>query len=81
MKITVKTCKWGNIDLRDYNVKACMRRNENYEVTYMGDTMTLTPGQLLNNIVHRQPTKSLYDKDFELWSYKWKPDEKVRTKD
>lgn len=73
MKVTVETCKWGNIDLRDYNVKACMKRRENYEVTYMGEKMILTPAQLLNDIVEKRSVKSKFGKDYELWSYKWSP--------
>ncbi len=76
MKVTVTECKWGNIDLRDYNVVKCMKARQNYEVTYMGEIMTLTPAQLLNEIVDKSELqKSKYDKDYHLWSYKWKPDE------
>jgi len=82
MKSTITECKWGNIDLRDYNVKRCMSARDNYEVTYMGEVMTLTPAQLLNNIVKKSESqKSFYGKDYCLWSYKWVPDVKQKSKD
>lgn len=82
MKATVTECKKGNIDLRDYNVTRCMKLRQNYEVTYMGKVMTLTPAQLLNSIVEKSnPQKSMYGKDYCLWSYKWVPDVKQKSKE
>lgn len=74
MERTVIECKKGCVDLFDYNVRKCVKLKQNYYVTYQGETMTLTPHQLLNEIVEKTPQISKFGKDYELWSYIWKPD-------
>jgi hypothetical protein len=72
MKVTVIECKWGNIDLRDYNVKKCISLKQNYDVIYQGEIMSLSPDQL-SKPVKKTPQKSKFGPDYELWSYKWEP--------
>ena len=75
MKAEIKKLWRGCIDLRDYNVKACLKRNSNYTVVFQGEVMTLTPKQLMTECTHKHPMKSAYGESYELWSYIWKPDE------
>ena len=76
MKYTVKKCYKGIIDLRDYNVKKCIAAKQNYIITYQDEQMTLSPEDLTTKIVQKQPVNSIIDgSSYELWSYKWNPDE------
>lgn len=76
MKYTAKKLYKGTIDLRDYNVKKCIAVKQDYTVNYQDEKMTLSCIDLQNKITHKQPVKSVMGKeDYELWSYKWNPDE------
>ena len=63
----------GTIDLRDYNVRRCILRNEKYEVTCGGDVMIFSPEDLKNNCLRKQEVPSKFGKPYELWSYKFNP--------
>ena len=76
MKATIKKLFRGCIDLRDYNVRECIKNNENYLITFQGENMLITPDGLVNNCRNRQPVSSRLEKEgYELWSYKWEPNE------
>ena len=81
MIIKIKKLYKGCVDLRDYNVKDCIKRNENYIINYSGELMSLSPDDMVNKCIHRQNAPSIIGTDdYELWSYKWEPNEQNRNR-
>jgi len=68
----------GSIDLNSLLVEKCIRENENVEVIYKGESMTLTPEELVNErvAVSKQSFESKKNPNgpkYKLFSYKWIP--------
>lgn len=75
MRTTIKKLYKGKIDLRDYDVESCIKKNENIEVIHNYDKMTLSPEDLLEKRVGISPVFSskMGGKSYRLYSYEWKP--------
>jgi len=61
---------------RDYDVKECIKQNENLQIEYKGDIMTLTPEELRSKVVDKSnnlPSK-FGGKEYRLLCYEWNPD-------
>ena len=66
----------GNAEVRDYDVKECIKRNENLQIEHKGDIMTLTPEELRSKVVDKSnniPSK-FGGKEYRLLCYEWNPD-------
>ena len=78
MRKEIKRLHNGHLaSVRDYEVQECIRKNENMDIFYEGEKMTLTPEQLKNETVgNRSPImKSQYGKDYTLLNYLWQPEQ------
>jgi len=78
MRKEIKRLHNGHLaSVRDYEVQECIRKNENMDIFYEGEKMTLTPEQLrterVGNVSPIQ--KSKYGKDYVLINYLWKPEQ------
>ena len=75
MRTTIKKLYKGKVDLRDYDVENCIKKNENIEVIHNYDKMTLSPEDLLEKRVGISPVfgSKMGGKSYRLYSYEWKP--------
>lgn len=78
LKIHCKKSWKGCIDVRDYNVKNCIKENRNIEVTcdVFEGKMTLTPELLLYpDMISKNEFTSKFENKvpYKLYSYAWKP--------
>lgn len=76
MRKDIKKLYRGLIDLRDYDVRQCINNKENMEVIHNKEKMTLTPKELVENVVNVSKTmkSKVGGKDYKLFSYEWNPD-------
>ena len=67
----------GDIFLKDYDVKECIRRNEDMEVTFEGETMTISTKNLgeLGRLRDKeyQSQHNGKHKTYKLVAFKWIP--------
>jgi hypothetical protein len=77
MKLSVKKLYLGRAELRDYNVKDCIEKNENIQIEYEKNVMTLSPSELKTKLVNISQTFESKNggKSYKLYAYKWNPDE------
>lgn len=76
MRVIIKKLFRECIDLRSYNVKKAIHNNESYIIFYERERMTLSPKDLIEKCRNKQLVESRIGSDsYELWSYKWNPDE------
>lgn len=78
MRKEIKRLHNGHLaSVRDYEVQECIRKNENMDIFYEGEKMTLTPEQLKNERVGNVSPiqKSKYGKDYVLINYLWQPEQ------
>lgn len=78
MRKEIKRLHNGHLaSVRDYEVQECIRKNENMDIFYEGEKMTLTPEQLKNERVGNVSPiqKSKYGKDYVLINYVWQPEQ------
>lgn len=74
-KLKVKKTYKGLVELRDYDVKDCIKSDTTIKVEYGGDVMSLSPIQL------RDDVKAISDifpsknggKSYKLYGYTWEP--------
>lgn len=78
-KVTKVNPRDNTVDLRDYNVIKCIKANRGVKIVHGDESMTLSVEELTTKCVRKQPVTSVFDntkhKTYELWSYKWIPDE------
>jgi hypothetical protein len=74
-RIILKLHEKNYIDLIDHSVKECIVKNENYEVSYKGKIMILTPDELRSECKARQyvSTPKYGDVPYYILSYLWQP--------
>ena len=65
----------GRAEVRDYDVKECVQKGENFKIEFQNDVMTLTPEDLITKIESKSPQKSNFGKNYVLFGYNWNPDE------
>ncbi len=78
MEKEVKKLYRGCIELRDYDVNSCIKRNEAIKVRFEGHVMTLSPEDLSNKLVSTSKTtfqSKMGGKSYKLLAYDWTPDE------
>lgn len=78
MRKEVKKLYQGRVDVRDFEVHACITKNEPMEIIHDGDKMTLSPEELVSKRVKVSgifETKIPGGKSYKLFSYVWEPDE------
>jgi hypothetical protein len=75
MKRTVKKLYMGRAEVRDFDVKECIQKGENFKIEFDNDVMTLTPEELVTKLETKSPQKSNFGKDYVLFGYSWNPDE------
>lgn len=66
------------VDLRSYNALKCIKSRRAAIIVHEDEQMTIPYDQLDSpRRVRVQPVKSKFEgePDYELWSYKWAPDE------
>jgi len=76
MKKKVTKLYKGLVEVRDYDVKDCINKNESMIIVYDGDSMELSPKELtddLKNITKEFPSK-VGGKSYKLYGYEWNPD-------
>ena len=64
----------GNAEIRDYDVRECLKLNENFQIMHNGDIMTLTPEELKSKLVSTSKTFNNENKSYRLLGYEWNPD-------
>lgn len=75
MKKTVKKLYRGMIEVRDYDVEKCIDLNEYFEIVHCGESMILSPEDLISK---RRATSNTFNskvggKDYKLYGYEWTP--------
>ena len=77
MKKPVKKLYMGRAEVRDYNVQECIDKNENFQIQFEDDVMTLTPEELTTKLKSKsQRFESKMDgKSYVLYGYNWEPDQ------
>lgn len=77
MRVNVTKTYKGCIELRDYDVSACIVGKMPVEVFYKGDKMTLSPEDLKSRAVMRSKVmkSKVGGKDYRLIGYEWIPDQ------
>jgi len=80
MRRTIKKIQHNLAEVRDYDVKKCIRLGENFELVFAenNDVMTLSPEELVSKrLTTSPPMVSMFDpnKTYTLYGYKWNPDE------
>lgn len=76
MKKTIKKIYENKADVRDYDVRKCIKTNKNMEIKFKEDIMTLTPLELKIKLkkVSKKFISKIGGKDYKLYSYDWNPD-------
>lgn len=77
MRVNVTKTYKGCIELRDYDVNACIAGKIPVEVFYKGDKMTLSPEDLKSRVVMTSKImkSKVGGKDYRLIGYEWIPDQ------
>lgn len=76
MKRTVKKLYMGKAEIRDYDVKECIQKGEDFKIEFDNDVMTLTPEELVTKLETISFQKSKFEgKNYVLFGYSWNPDE------
>lgn len=77
MKKIVKKLYMGRAEVRDYDVREAIQKNENFQIQYQNDIMTLTPEELTKKVEsksRRFESKTGGD-SYVLYGYNWNPDQ------
>jgi len=79
MRKTVKKVEHNLAEVRDYDVKKCIKLGEKFEIVFAdtNDIMTLSPEELVSKrVTTSPPMTSMFDpnKTYTLYGYKWNPD-------
>lgn len=77
MKKIVKKTYMDRVEVRDYDVKECIQKKENFQIQYQNDIMTLTPEDLITRIESKSKRfeSKVGSKSYVLYGYNWNPDE------
>jgi hypothetical protein len=77
MRKTIRKVYKGTIELRDYDVEECIKKDENMYVVHDFDKMILTPEDLVNKRVSVSApfASKLGGKTYKLYAYNWEPDQ------
>lgn len=75
MKVKVTKLYKGLVELRDYDVKKCIDDNKSITVTYVDDSMELSPEELKNSVksVSKLFASKMGGKSYKLMGYVWNP--------
>jgi len=76
MKVKVTKLYKGCVEVRNYDVKKCIDKNESMTIVYDGNSMELSPEELENNIKSTSPEfpSKMGGKSYKLYGYEWNPD-------
>ena len=76
MKKPVKKLYMGKVEVRDYDVRDAIQKNENFQIEFDNDIMTLTPEELTNKLKSKSKRfeSNTGGKSYVLYAYDWEPD-------
>ena len=78
MKFSVKKMYNGRVEIRDYQLKECLEKNDDMVIEHDGDVMTIPFDQLKTKAVSKSrlfETRIPGGKSYHLIGYDWNPDE------
>jgi hypothetical protein len=76
MKVKLKKLYKGLAEVRDYDVKDCINKNESMTIVYDEDSMELSPEELENDVksISKEFPSKVGGKSYKLYGYEWNPD-------
>ena len=76
MKVKLKKLYKGLAEVRDYDVKDCINKNESMIIVYDEDSMELSPEELENDVksISKEFPSKVGGKSYKLYGYEWNPD-------